>query len=58
MFWRSSEKKNPATAGTQYRVQVKGNAEASSVQVLSRDGAADSSEPAKRLLAQLYEQLK
>ncbi len=58
MFWRSSEKKNPATAGTQYRVQVKGNAEASSVQVLSRDGAADSSETAKRLLAQLYEQLK
>ncbi|TXG79278.1 MAG: outer membrane protein assembly factor BamC [Thermomicrobiales bacterium] len=58
MFWRSSEKKNPATAGAQYRVQVKGNAEASSVQVLSRDGAADSSESAKRLLAQLYEQLK
>jgi len=58
MFWRSSEKKNPATVGAQYRIQVKGNAEASSVQVLSRDGAADSSEPAKRLLAQLYEQLK
>lgn len=59
MFWRSSEKQNStAAAGAQYRVQVKGSGESSSVQVLSRDGTADSSEPAKRLLSQLYEQLR
>lgn len=59
MFWRSDEKTAPAAkAGAQYRVQVKANGESSNVQVLSRDGAADSSEPAKRLLALLYEQLK
>lgn len=59
MFWRSDDKKAPAAkAGAQYRVQVKGNGESSNVQVLSRDGAADSSESAKKLLALLYEQLK
>ncbi|MBK6974617.1 MAG: outer membrane protein assembly factor BamC [Sterolibacteriaceae bacterium] len=59
MFWRSDDKKKPAAkVGTQYRVQVKGDGESSNVQVLSRDGAADSSEPAKRLLSLLYEQLR
>lgn len=59
MFWRSDDKKTPvAKAGTQYRVQVKGSGETSNVQVLTRDGAADTSEPAKRLLSLLYEQLR
>jgi outer membrane protein assembly factor BamC len=59
MFWRSDDKKTPVgKVGAQYRVLVKGNGESSSIQVLSRDGATDSSEPAKRLLSLLYEQLK
>jgi outer membrane protein assembly factor BamC len=59
MFWRNDDKKGPAVkSGAQYRVQVKGSGESSSVQVLSRDGAADASESAKRLLTLLYEQLR
>lgn len=59
MFWRSDSKKAPAAkVGAQYRVQVRAVGESSNVQVLTREGAADSTEPAKRLLALLYEQLR
>ena len=42
----------------QYRVQVKAEKESSQVNVLNKDGAADSSTTAKRILALLHEQLK
>ncbi len=42
----------------QYRVQVKPAGEASQVNVLNKDGAADDSQTAQRILGLLHEQLK
>jgi len=42
----------------QYRVQVMTQAQASQVQVLNKDGAAESSKTAQRILSLLHEQLK
>lgn len=59
MFWRSDNKNDKAAkAGAQYRIQVKGEGETSSVKVLTADGAADGSDSAKKILALLYDQLK
>jgi outer membrane protein assembly factor BamC len=42
----------------QYRVQVRSDKEASQVNVLNKDGAADSSTTARRILSLLHEQLR
>ena len=42
----------------QYRVQVKPEKEASMVHVLNKEGGADASSTAQRILALLHEQLK
>ena len=55
MFWRDPP--DPKTG--QYRVFVKDrNAESSEVRVLDKDGAADTSDTAKRILSLLQQQLK
>ena len=54
-FWKGS---SSANAQTQYRVFVKDEGAASTVQVLSREGGADQSETSKKILALLYDQLK
>ena len=55
MFWRDPP--DPKTG--QYRVFVKDrNADSSAVQVLDKDGAADNSDTARRILSLLQQQLK
>ncbi|MFA6312083.1 MAG: outer membrane protein assembly factor BamC, partial [Sterolibacterium sp.] len=54
-FW--STKKDPGQL-PQFRIHVKGNADASTVQVLTREGGADKSETAKKILKLLLDQLK
>jgi len=54
-FWRDDK---PTVKAEQYRVAVTGADEASRVQVLDRNGAAESSPTASRILALLHEQLK
>lgn len=49
---------DPKAKPEQYRVQVKQSGEASEVNVLSKDGATDSSSTARRILSLLLEQLK
>jgi outer membrane protein assembly factor BamC len=56
MFWKGSAADKPAQA--QYRIQVKTVGEATTVQVLTREGGIDRSETSKRILGLLYEQLK
>lgn len=61
MFWKSAESDKPDQIGNatgQYRIHVKQEGEDSLVQVLSREGGADNSATAKRILGLLYEQLK
>ena len=53
--WFSSDSKVKAE---QYRVQITQAGTASQVNVLNKDGAADSSKTAQRILALLHEQLK
>ncbi len=53
--WGSSD---PKVKAEQYRVQVKSEKETSQVNVLNKDGAADSSRTAQRILSLLHEQLK
>jgi outer membrane protein assembly factor BamC len=53
-FWRSDEK----VKTEQYRVQVKSASENSEVVVLGKDGNADQSVTARRILGLLHEQLK
>jgi outer membrane protein assembly factor BamC len=53
-FWRSDEK----VKAEQYRVQVKSASETSEVVVLGKDGNADQSATARRILSLLHEQLK
>ncbi|MBI3140933.1 MAG: outer membrane protein assembly factor BamC [Rhodocyclales bacterium] len=55
-FWRSD--KADAAANQQFRIYVKGEGGASSVQVLTREGGVDTSETAKKILGLLLDQLK
>ncbi|PTD97319.1 outer membrane protein assembly factor BamC [Pseudothauera lacus] len=55
-FWRSSDK--PAAGGSEYRLRLRGQGEATVVTVLSREGGEDNSETARRMLALLHEQLR
>ncbi|MCX7960297.1 MAG: outer membrane protein assembly factor BamC [Burkholderiales bacterium] len=54
-FWRSDDSKVKAE---QYRVHIRQFAGKCVVQVLNRDGSADGSPAARRIIALLYEQLK
>ena len=54
-FWRSDDVKVKAE---QYRVQVRGASDNSEVVVLTKDGNADQSVTARRILSLLHEQLK
>jgi outer membrane protein assembly factor BamC len=54
-FWKSS---SGANTQTQYRIFVKDEGAASTVQVLSREGGADQSDTSKKILGLLYDQLK
>ncbi len=53
-FWESGK---PA-ANQQFRILVKGDGGESTVQILTREGGADNSETAKKILGLLYDQLK
>ena len=55
-FWRGSDANKIKTE--QYRVSVKPDSERSQVQVLNKDGAAESSQTSRRILSLLHEQLK
>lgn len=57
-FWRSDDKSDKAAGKGQYRIHIKDDGERSVVQVLSREGGADKSETARKILNLLYEQLK
>lgn len=54
-FWRSDE---PKVKAEQYRVAVSAQSDNSSVQVLDKNGAAESSATSRRILTLLHEQLK
>ena len=54
-FWRSTD---ATVKAEQYRVLVKPASEASEVQILNKDGAADSSQTTRRILSLLHDQLK
>ena len=54
-FWRSDD---PKVKAEQYRVQVRGASDNSEVLVLNKDGGAEQSVTAKRILTLLHEQLK
>ncbi|MDP2963184.1 MAG: outer membrane protein assembly factor BamC [Sulfurimicrobium sp.] len=55
-FWNSSDSK--AMGKEQYRIQVTENAENSQVQVLNKDGKAENSDTAAKILKLLHAQLK
>jgi outer membrane protein assembly factor BamC len=56
LFWRSNKTELKAE---QYRVLVKdGNNESSQVQIMAKDGVADRSDTARRILSLLHDQLK
>ncbi len=55
-FWRSN--KPAVQAGSQYRIYVKGADNASSVQVLTREGGVDTSDSARKILGLLHQELK
>jgi outer membrane protein assembly factor BamC len=55
MFWKSSKADVKAE---QYRVLVRDNHEVSQVQVMTKDGAQDTSETGRKILALLHQQLK
>jgi outer membrane protein assembly factor BamC len=54
-FWRSDDAKVKAE---QYRVQVRGASNNSEIVVLNKDGGAEQSSTARRILSLLHEQLK
>lgn len=60
MFWKSDA--NKVDPGARYRIYIKGvggaAGNASTVQVLTREGGVDKSETSKRILGLLHEQLK
>lgn len=55
-FWRSDDK--TVASGSEYRLRVAGEGDASRVSVLSREGGQDSSDTARRMLNLLQEQLR
>ena len=55
-FWRSSDK--PAVGGSEYKLRVQGQAEGSTVTVLTKEGAVDKSATAKRMLGLLQQELR
>lgn len=57
-FWKSSDDKNADKSKSQYRIYIKDDGDHSLVQVLSREGGAEKSETARKILNLLYEQLK
>jgi len=56
-FWNSSDKPT-FDSKAQYRIYVRNASDATTVQVLTREGGVDKSETAQRILKLLYEQLK
>ncbi len=56
-FWRSEAQK-PVEAGSEYRLRVAGEGDASSVTVLTREGGVDGSPTARRILGLLHEELR
>ncbi|HEX8987222.1 MAG TPA: outer membrane protein assembly factor BamC [Rhodocyclaceae bacterium] len=54
-FWKS---KPDPTQNMQFRIFVKGEGDASTVQVLTREGGVDKSDTSKKILTLLYDQLK
>lgn len=55
-FWRSDDK--PALGGSEYRLRVQGQGDSSRVTVMTREGGADNSETAKRMLGLLQNELR
>ncbi|WP_418646884.1 outer membrane protein assembly factor BamC [Thauera butanivorans] len=55
-FWRSSDK--PAQGGSEYRLHVQGQGGDSQVTVLTREGGADTSDTARRILGLLHNELR
>lgn len=55
-FWRSSDK--PVAAGSEYRLRVQGQGDQARVSVMTREGGADNSETAKRILGLLQQELR
>lgn len=55
-FWRSSDK--PAQGGSEYRLHVQGQGSDSQVTVLTREGGADTSDTARRILGLLHNELR
>ncbi|MBK9021988.1 MAG: outer membrane protein assembly factor BamC [Sulfuritalea sp.] len=56
MFWKGSGGDTPDKA--QYRIHLKASGDATSVQVLTREGGVDRSDTSRRILGLLHEQLK
>ena len=56
MFWKSD--KPDAKLAAQFRIIVKGDGAASSVQVMTREGGIDKTETSGKILGLLFEQLK
>lgn len=55
-FWRSDDK--PAPAGSEYRLHVQGVGDSARVSVLTREGGADNSATARRILGLLQQELR
>jgi len=55
-FWKGGASDKPSQA--QYRIHVKTTGEATTVQVLTREGGTDQSDISRRILGLLHEQLK
>ncbi len=55
-FWKSS--KSDPSQNPQFRIHVKGDSNASTVQVLTREGGVDKSDTSKKILGLLFDQLK
>jgi len=55
-FWRSSDK--PVATGSEYRLRVQGLGDQARVSVLTREGGADNSDTAKRILGLLQQELR
>lgn len=55
-FWRSSDK--VAVGGGEYRLRVQGQGDGSVVSVLTREGGADKSDTARRMLGLLQQELR
>lgn len=55
-FWRGKDK--PAEGGSEYKLRVAGKGDTSVVSVLTREGGADKSDTAKRMLGLLQKELR